>query len=371
MKNCKKIITLLLMVLLIAAVTPAAFAAGTSVEAGKTATLTFSFVDVFNVDGSFAIDDPQGIVSGYTINVTSSGATTATVSGDFLWATPGAEPVKTTVSVAVKVTIKSNAPVGAKCTVSFTGIYGDGNGEPGNEQDVYQSAAVSVKETASTPSSQPSTPTQTPQVDYSALRSQIAKANGLSSSEYTAASWNTLLRALSDGNSALSSTSQSKVDSAADALEHAITALVKMDYSGLNAALAEVEDFMCSEGLIDRWEQLSALAAEGESLLTSGDQDAVDAAADEIVQLLTQIRESLEELRQSNVVEIPVEVPVEVLPEGEYCNIASHRIWPVVFFISLALNVILSAVIVAYVAKKQRNRKDDTPLVDYDIGDDE
>ena len=64
------------------------------------------------------------------------------------------------------------------------------------------------------------------------------------------------------------------------------------------------------------------------------------------------------------------EVPVEVPPTGEFCNIPMHRIWPVLFFISLALNVTLAAVIVVYIRNKKKNQHDDTPLVDYDIFDD-
>ena len=63
-------------------------------------------------------------------------------------------------------------------------------------------------------------------------------------------------------------------------------------------------------------------------------------------------------------------VEVEVLPEGEFCNIPMHKLWQILFFISLILNVVLVVVIVVIVSKKKNNAKDKTPLVDYDIGDD-
>ena len=47
-----------------------------------------------------------------------------------------------------------------------------------------------------------------------------------------------------------------------------------------------------------------------------------------------------------------------------------HRIWPILFFISLALNVVFIVVIVVAVIRRKKNAKDDTPLVNYDIGDD-
>ena len=64
------------------------------------------------------------------------------------------------------------------------------------------------------------------------------------------------------------------------------------------------------------------------------------------------------------------EVPVEVLPEGDYCNIPTHHVWSVLFWVSAALNLALIGVIVAYVIRRTKNRRDDTPLVDYDIDDD-
>lgn len=120
----------------------------TEVAAGKTATLTFTFKDVFNVDGIFTVNDPDAIVSQYTISVAQAGAADVAIAGDRLWAIPSValgELVATDISIAVEVTLKEDAEPGKTCTVFFTGIYGDGNGEPGNEQDVFRSAAVTVK----------------------------------------------------------------------------------------------------------------------------------------------------------------------------------------------------------------------------------
>ena len=61
---------------------------------------------------------------------------------------------------------------------------------------------------------------------------------------------------------------------------------------------------------------------------------------------------------------------MEVEPEGDYCNIKIHKIWPILFFVSLGVNVLMGSVIVALVTRKKKNRKDNTPLVDYDIDDD-
>lgn len=373
MRFCKKAITLLLVMLLACAMLQPAFASSAvQATAGQSVTVTFTFSNVFNVDGAFAVTDPQGIVSGYTVSVSDAGATSATVSGNRLWAAPAAEPTGTTVKAAVKVSIKSSAPAGAGCVISFTGIYGDASEAPGNEHDIYQSVSVTVGESSGGQGSTGSDPT-TPgvRVDYSALDKQIAAANGLSSVGYTSSSWNAVSAALSAARSARSSSDQSRVDAAARALEEAIAGLVEMDYTLLQQALEAVNTFNQSEELGDLWQALADAVNQGNAMLASGDQAAVYAAAHSILDLLEQVETELSERGNGQIVEVPVEVPVEVLPQDDYCNIPSHRVWPIAFFVSLAVNLILAAVIVVYVAKKAKNRKDTTPLVDYDIGDDE
>jgi hypothetical protein len=60
---------------------------------------------------------------------------------------------------------------------------------------------------------------------------------------------------------------------------------------------------------------------------------------------------------------------VEVEPSGDYCNISMHYVWPILFFISLALNLVFAGVAV-YLFRRKKKESDDTPLVDYDIGED-
>lgn len=57
----------------------------------------------------------------------------------------------------------------------------------------------------------------------------------------------------------------------------------------------------------------------------------------------------------------------EVLSAGEDCNVPMHQVWQILFFASLALNALAVAVIVVLIWKKKHVRKDDIPLVDYDI----
>ena len=426
MKLSKKIITLLVVVLAVALIAPCALAAGdTSVEAGKTVTLTFTFTDVYNVDGVFTISDPQKILSTYSIDVADGGATVAVISGDRLWASPTAAPVKTTVSINVVLSMKPSAAVGSKCTVNFNGIYGDANEAPGNEHDINQSVTVTVKATAvpvptpsvtpsqpvnpspsveptpstpptveptptptdpvtpnpsteptpSVPPTQPVEPTpsgsQTPtgtSVDYSKLQKQINIASGLVVTDYTNESRALLAEALTAAQNALTSQEQSAVDAALENLGNTISGLVRMDYSGLKAALARANALLGSENAAVLWQQLSDAAELGNQLLQSGDQEAVDQATAQLTDILDSIVALVEADVEPKVV--IQEVPVEVLPDGDYCNISSHHVWMILLWVSAGVNLLLIAVIVAYVIRRTKNRRDDTPLVDYDIDDD-
>lgn len=208
----------------------------------------------------------------------------------------------------------------------------------------------------------------TTNLDEEALLKQIAIANGLTRSDYTDTSWAALTSALSSANLALNGNSQNAADVAEQALKDAISALVRMDYSELEQALSEAKALAANAQMGELWLRLAAEIDAARAQLTSGNQ----AAVDEAIARLNALREQVEaQLEQNGTPDVVVqEVPVEVPPTDNYCNIAVHRIWPVLFFVSLALNVTLMAVIVIYMQQKKKNRIDDMPLVDYDIMDD-
>lgn len=379
MKCLKKTAALFAVVLaLICAAAPAAVAVSdVAVEAGKTAELTFTFNDIYSADGMFVVADSSGIVSDYTISVTVPGSASVSIKGNRLSIEPTGLPERTSVAVVVAVTVKADAAVGSNCTVSFSGVYSDANEAVGNEYDMYQAAQVTVKAEEVKPpvTVPPAGTTTTPvkpavnkvTVSYTELEKQITVANGLEKTGYTAESWEAVSQALSDCKAARKSTNQSKVDAAAKALEQAMVSLQKMDYSALRQALDEATALSNAEVLDELWTELESAAAEGEVLLESGSQTDVDAAAERISSALQQIDELLGELKEPQIVE--VEVPVEVLPTEDYCNVAKHHVWPIVALISGGLNVALLVLLVACITVKKR-RQDDTPLVDYDIGDD-
>lgn len=339
MKMFKKSVALLLVLLLVTAAIPTVFAA----KAGETTSVSFFIGEnVYGVDGTLSIDGPGTLESNPAVFVYSG-------------KTPYAS-----LSVPASVKISKDAKVGDVITVYFTySVNTDANGS----QTGYTTASRTITVGGGTTPVKPGKG-----VDYTELERQIAIANGLNQADYTKESWADLSKALAEANAALSSKSQDVVDAAAQALADAIAALVKMDYSALEAALKAVQDFIDGDDLADLWVRLVQAFLKGKELLTSGDQEACNATASEIMSILEELKARLEELRTPEVVTETVEV--EVLPEGEFCNIPMHKLWQILFFISLILNVVLVVVIVVIVSKKKNNAKDKTPLVDYDIGDD-
>lgn len=204
-------------------------------------------------------------------------------------------------------------------------------------------------------------------LDYSALLELIAKAEGLNQSDYTNVSWNAMLAALGLAREALNSPIQSEVDTAATNLRNAINNLVSMNFKALLDAIAAVMKYAEDERLADLWMQMHELLNQAEELMNSGDQAAVDQCAKDILDLLAKIVEEMDKLKKVEVIEVTK--PAE--PEKDYCGIPMHRVWPILFWISLALNVILLVLIIVYLSLKRKRVSDDTPLVDYNIEDDE
>ncbi len=205
-------------------------------------------------------------------------------------------------------------------------------------------------------------------IDDTALLRQIAIANDLNRADYTKASWDVMTSALSLANQALNGGNQEAADNAEKNLQEAIAGLVKMNYAALENALAQVDSLTNSDETTELWTQLITAAVEGRELLLSGDQVAVDEVTIRLVELLELVRAEIDRLGTPNVV--TQEVKVEVPPTSKFCNIPMHRVWPVLFAISFALNAALVTVIVYYIYRKKKNQQDDTPLVDYDIFDD-
>lgn len=186
-------------------------------------------------------------------------------------------------------------------------------------------------------------------VDLSKLQDLIDKASNLKKDGYTADSWNKMVDALTKAQAALSSTSQEEIDAAAKTLSDALNGLVKVDYSRLLEAIEKAKDLGKDNETNSLWLALLDALTNGNLMLGSDDQAQVDAAA-------KQINDLIEQLAGGN---------------GKFCNISIHKVWPILFVISLAANVVLVVVLVKKNGTKKKNQVDNTPLVDYDISDDE
>ncbi|MBE6941579.1 MAG: hypothetical protein E7455_04805 [Ruminococcaceae bacterium] len=383
MKITKKIIAVLMVVAVLAVLMPAVFAAGTgagSYVAGSAVQVRFAYKNETGVEGTISFSNP-GL---FKENVD---ALSPTITGNGFY-NPSTKywmsylPTAGDIGIAFNLTIKDNAQVGDTCVITHTYQVSIDEGMDLSEVRT-ESITITVKAKPTTPTTQPTTPSTKPttpstkpttpatKIDYTELNKQIDIAKGLDEKLYTDESWAALEAALKDAKAKKSSKSQSAVDAAAEALKNAIAALVEMDYSALTGALEQAEKLGDNDALAELFRQLCEAVAEGKELLNSGDQAAVNASAAKILDILAQIAEKMEQMGQSEIVEVPVEVEKEVLPSGEYCNIPMHKVWPILFWISLALNAGFILFFVIYFARKKKNRTDNTPLVDYDISDDE
>lgn len=257
-------------------------------------------------------------------------------------------------NIVLTCTISSSAKSGDSCTVTLAATVGDENF---NESAYSKSVTVSVKEKEQTPptvappavkpgNTQPTQPT----VDHSALESTITGAKMLSQAEYTAESWASFSNALSDAQEKQNSSKQEVVDSANASLQGAMDQLVKMNYQPLQNAIAEAKTVFADNETADCYAQLYAALEEAEGLLSSGDQAAADSGAQKLGDLLAALEEDgalLEEQKKTD--------------SGKN----------IVLTASLALNAAFAVLVAFYYIRRYRNHRDTTPLVDYDISDDE
>ena len=257
-----------------------------------------------------------------------------------------------TKTVTATVTAPSGAKVGDVYTVTFSYRTYNIDGELEDTGTVSYTVEVVSGGSSSGGSSSGSGSSSSGsevKVDLSKLQDLIDKASNLKKDGYTADSWNKMVDALTKAQAALSSTSQEEIDAAAKALSDALNGLVKVDYSKLLEAIEKAKDLGKDNETNSLWLALLDALTNGNLMLGSDDQAQVDAAA-------KQINDLIEQLAGGN---------------GKFCNISIHKVWPILFFISLAANVVLVVVLVKKNGTKKKNQVDNTPLVDYDISDDE
>lgn len=205
-------------------------------------------------------------------------------------------------------------------------------------------------------------------VDYTELEKQIAIAEGLDESLYTDASWENLLEKLEAAKLAATGKDQAEVDAATAALKTAIADLVRMNYQALHDIIEAIKKHAEEENLSGLWLKMHELLEKAPAMFESGDQAEVDAYVAQLSALLAEIIREIESLKDAN--QVIVDDPQITYPTDPYCNIGMHRVWPILFWISFALNLGTVAVVVYIYINKRKKTSDNTPLVDYDIADD-
>lgn len=342
MKLGKKIIAAVIAVVLVLTVSMVmASAADYTVKPGGSVDVTL----VKNVEG---LDGSVSFSGGGSVRYSASEGTVE--NGKYAMGGNGTKTVTATV------TAPSGASVGDVYTVSFSFRTYDIDGNLADTGSVSYTVEVvsggssggNSGSSGGSSSSGSGSSGSAVKVDLSKLQELIDKASNLKKDGYTADSWNKMVDALTKAQAALSSTNQDEIDAAAKALGDALNGLVKMDYSKLLDAIARAKELGKDNEVNSLWLALLDALTNGNLMLASDDQAQVDAAAKQINDLIEQL-----------------------LDGSKFCNISIHKVWPILFFISLAANVVLVVVLVKKNGTKKKNQVDNTPLVDYDISDDE
>ena len=419
MKKVISVFAVLLALSLVIVPFPAAEAAGT--QPGDVVTVSFEYNDVAGISGDFTVEDASAMIVG---DVTYSWDTLmgGDVTNDYAWfESNNCEPTDIVINVTFKVS--NNAQVDDQCTITFDYDISDELGnivESKTESKIVKIGAPTESTTQPTepstqptqpstqptqpstqptqpstqptqpstqptqpstqptqpstqptqpstqptqPSTQPTTPTEPSkpsELDFTELKKLINEAKELNEMDYTADSWANLQTALTQGKSALKATSQSKIDAAAAALAEAINNLVKLNYQPLTDAIESTESFLNNGALEGKLAALLEKLDAAKALVNNArTQEEIDTAAQALADALADLEAYLKDLIGKT----------EIVEVDNGCENTMHYVWPILFFVCLALNVIFVAVIV-YLLRRMKKEIDDTPVVDYDIGDD-
>lgn len=357
MKKSKILLGVLLAVLMISLLSVTAMAA--TVTPGGSTSISLSVPDVCGVQVTDVSSSGSSSLSAGSASVSGSG---------FIEGGVGFGSSQATYYVSVDVSASSSAKVGDSLTVT---IYYDYTTDSIDLHSSSYTETVTVVgggssgggDTPITPDqpTQPDKPSEPAvKIDYSELNKWIKEKQGLDSSKYTKDTWDPVEEAYNKALNLRNSKKQDAVDAGAKALKEAIEGLKEMDYTLLEEAIAAAKKLGDSEELGSLWMKLADALKDSVGLLTSNDQQAVNDGAALINSIISQLNEELEKLREANAVY-----------EGDYCNISIHHVWPILFFVSLGVNVILAIVAIMLGKRRMGNKKDNTPLVDYQISDDE
>lgn len=343
MNMFKKSIALFIVIVMVLAAVPAALAA--DCLPGNSVTVTLNLGQGYGFDGDIAVSDPNGIISGITFSGPDGFSDFEVItagSGYTAYATKDNVSTIGNLKIFAKVTLKNDASkAGKSATLTFNGNIAKYDETTGDYNDTG-SASATVTMTKPAPEVK---------IDYDELKKQISIAESLNKGDYTADSWKALEDALANAKNHLTSKDQAAVDKAAADLAAAIAALVKMDYSKLEAAIASGNEYLDNDEIGKLWKDLLDALAKGNELLDSGDQAAADAAADNILSIIEALKAAIAEALENAAGE-----DTGCEHDGPFCNIRIHKLWPILFFISLIGNIVLVFVIFFKKKKEEKRR---------------
>lgn len=136
--------------------------------------------------------------------------------------------------------------------------------------------------------------------DTTELEAAIAEANALNETDYTPESWKVLADAVAAGQAIVDGEGslQSVIDEATQAIKDAIAGLVEaippVDWSALEAALAEAAKLNESDYTAESWKVLADAVEAGKNLPETATQEQVDAAAKAITDAIAGLVEAPE-----------------------------------------------------------------------------
>lgn len=216
----------------------------------------------------------------------------------------------------------------------------------------------------------PTEPTTKPteeELNRTQLQARIQEARKLEEKVYTQQSWEALETALEAAESALDSDSQSRIDKAEQSLRQAISSLVKLDYTQLQAALEKAEA-QCSSTQGQLWQKLLKAAQESGEFLESRDQKEIDAAAKTLQELLEQLAQEPQPTEPEQTEPSTQETTLPEVTEAP-AKSGGAGAWPVFFVLSLLGN----AGLVGWILWSRRNKspKEEAVFRDIELEEDE
>lgn len=212
----------------------------------------------------------------------------------------------------------------------------------------------------------------TPSADTVELDAQLQAAQGLNKGQYTPGSWEVLQKALTVAEEAKASNDQAAINAAATGLKNAIEALVKVDYTALQAAIDAVGTHAADKNVSQLWNALHGFLEGAKDLMENGaDQATIDALVTKINDQLSQIEKEVEDLEKEEIKFVDKIVNVPTDPVDPFCNKSGHTVNTILMWASAAINLAAIAVVITYFVLKKKKENDETPLVDYSPEDDE